>query len=315
MATLAAGAAGADTWRSVAEACLAGTERHWRDMLVCGDAIYRGQQRASTDTATLASLYARRGLVLHWMGANEEALGDLTQALALNPVSATTLMRRGRVHRSTGRFEAAVVDFNQAVVLSPHFARAYRERGFTALLRDDDGAALVDLDQAVTLAPFEPEAVATRGIIRYELGRWLEALDDFHTANRLRYAYDYLAVWEWLTMLRSGATHEQVTRALTHWQQQATPDTGWPRLLVRAFSVAHDSTLLAKLTEQIAQADLTMRQRREAWFYIGEWLVASGADDVRAKSFFQRALAQEAGESSKGDLLERHLAQRRLASK
>ncbi|MED7947443.1 tetratricopeptide repeat protein, partial [Streptomyces sp. BE303] len=59
----------------------------------------------------------------------EEAMADLTAALALSPSDVWALRSRGQAHRQAGRPDEAVTDLTAAVTLNPSYAWAFALRG------------------------------------------------------------------------------------------------------------------------------------------------------------------------------------------
>jgi serine/threonine protein kinase/tetratricopeptide (TPR) repeat protein len=133
------------------------------------------------DHYLLATTYARQG----GAAGLARAVGELNEAVRLNPRHYWALMQRGICYQELGDAMQAVSDFSQCVGLWPEFAWGYFNRGCVLgragkkeQARDDFTAAL-DRDPGFALAH------VNRGLIRLELKEYAAALEDFDRAASL----------------------------------------------------------------------------------------------------------------------------------
>ena len=68
------------------------------------------------------------------------AIADFTEAIRLDPKSASAFNRRGLAYRRWGDLARAIDDYTQAITINPIYALAYNNRGYVyeAQGRKDD---------------------------------------------------------------------------------------------------------------------------------------------------------------------------------
>lgn len=128
------------------------------------------------------------GRALTWIAQNEsqQALGDLTQALAFAPQTSAAYLGslyalRGQVYQQSGDLNAALEDFTEAIARAPSGSN-YANRGivYTALNRYED--ALPDLTEAMRQLPDQAVLPLARYGVYMQLGQSGQA-----AADALRY--------------------------------------------------------------------------------------------------------------------------------
>ncbi len=162
--------------------------------------------------------YGIRGLAYGVMGEQEEALENLTRAIAIAPYEADYYTWRGHLHADLGRYQEAVADYRKAIIFGQDdlnvllaFGNALYETGHyreTVLVLDlvlrvltDGGAyklrgmayraqgeyerAYEDMGRAVRYAAGDPYAYYERAVTAIALGRYDEAAADLNVAERL----------------------------------------------------------------------------------------------------------------------------------
>jgi len=113
------------------------------------------------------------------------ALGQLNQALALEPENGSALARRGMLKTRLNDTDEAMQDFNQAIKLEPDNFSAYLGRGLLHRQMKDTDASLADLNEAVKLAPSLPQLYLARGRTYAQAGMEKKAIQDFSQALQL----------------------------------------------------------------------------------------------------------------------------------
>jgi tetratricopeptide (TPR) repeat protein len=93
--------------------------------------------------------------------------------------AATLLFEQGEIFLNNGQYPEALQRFNQCLQQSPEYAEAYRNRAYIKQqLRDIEGAN-IDLSIYLEQKPDQPEALFSRATLRYQLGKYLQAKEDF----------------------------------------------------------------------------------------------------------------------------------------
>ena len=85
------------------------------------------------------------------LGKHEQAIGDFTQAILLNPNNANAYADRGAAYGILGQHALAINDFNQAIALNPNFASAYYNRAIGYFAEKKCAEAQKDLRKAQDL--------------------------------------------------------------------------------------------------------------------------------------------------------------------
>jgi tetratricopeptide (TPR) repeat protein len=129
--------------------------------------------------------HIRAGVELVARRQYDQALGEFTQAIELNPLSAQAYSNRGYVHVLKKEFSLAIPDFNKAIQIDPSYAAAYTNRGNAYLSQKRFDLALRDCDAALALNPGLALAWHTRGLAAACQGRFDQAITDFDAALRI----------------------------------------------------------------------------------------------------------------------------------
>ncbi len=102
--------------------------------------------------------YARNDRVLYQkaraydeLGQHQRAIGDLDEAIRLDPQYAPAYSNRGLAYSQLGQYQRAIEDCDQALRLDPQYALVYSNRAlaYTALGRDQEAER--DIEKAVEL--------------------------------------------------------------------------------------------------------------------------------------------------------------------
>lgn len=126
-------------------------------------------------------------------------LTEYDEAIRLNPNSAEAYFNRGLAKAKLDRCPAAIADYDEAIRLKPDFAEAYFYRGclkdYLAPRESQFAArhkalrsAITDFDEAIRLdLDFRKRlhAYYRRGLVKYDLDRYEDAIVDFDAALRL----------------------------------------------------------------------------------------------------------------------------------
>jgi tetratricopeptide (TPR) repeat protein len=88
----------------------------------------------------------------------DDAIDDLTKAMALGGQGADVYAERGHAYVYTGQLEMAVKDLNEAIKRQPNYGFAYRTRGHAYLNQNLDDKAIADETKAISLDAKDMEA-------------------------------------------------------------------------------------------------------------------------------------------------------------
>ncbi len=133
---------------------------------------------APTDTER-AEIHNNRGVAyLEVDGKQQAALEDFDKAIELRPDYAEAYANRGKVKIDREAYADAITDFDKAIELKPDLAEAYGNRGLAYQNLTDDENATRDYTKAIELG-HSPQAYWNRGMLRYALGCFNLAYEDF----------------------------------------------------------------------------------------------------------------------------------------
>lgn len=195
--------------------------------------------------------------------------------------------QRGLYFSRMGLDWLAHVDFRRAVELRPDFAEAYNQLGvqFTLMGQFDD--AYEALDSAIELAPNADFPLLNRGIALHYAGRHQLALSDLENYYRRDVSDPYRVIWLYLIQreLDPQAAHDRLNHLIPLVRQ------GWGRTLLSYFSGELSASELLRLAGEAEhenrEGDPADRDERlcEAYFYIGQQLLAEGNKEAAANYF------------------------------
>lgn len=198
--------------------------------------------------------------------------------------------QRGLYFSRMGLDWLAHVDFRRAVELRPDFAEAYNQLGvqFTLMGQFDD--AYEALDSAIELAPNADFPLLNRGIALHYAGRHQLALSDLENYYRRDVSDPYRVIWLYLIQreVDAQAARDRLDHLLPLVRQ------GWGRALLAYFSGELSASELlrqaAEAEHENQEGDPADRDERlcEAYFYIGQQLLAEG-NNAAAANYFRLA--------------------------
>lgn len=127
------------------------------------------------------SVFAERGYAEMELGNDERAIFYFDKYLEYEPDSAEAYSNRGICYEHLERYGEAMADCNKAVELLP-CEITYVNRGTVKVSWLGDKAAIEDYNEAIKLFPDSNLAYFDRGISKYNLKRYEEAVNDYITA-------------------------------------------------------------------------------------------------------------------------------------
>ena len=113
----------------------------------------------------------------------DDAVDDLTRAIALGGEAADIYALRGHAQLYAARLDAALKDLDHALKVQPAYAFALRTRGHAFMNSGQDDKAIADLTQALAVDPKDSEAYWLRAYAwRYRKKQPLKAVADYTAA-------------------------------------------------------------------------------------------------------------------------------------
>jgi tetratricopeptide (TPR) repeat protein len=134
--------------------------------------------------------YMMRAVI--WLRERKEldiALGDLNEAIRLNPAGAYLWNWRGMAWHAKKEYDRALADYNEAIRLDPGRALAYYNRGNAWWDKKEYDRALADYNEAIRLDPGLAIAYNGRGNAWWDKKEYDRALADYNEAIRLDPGY------------------------------------------------------------------------------------------------------------------------------
>jgi tetratricopeptide (TPR) repeat protein len=147
-----------------------------------GDAVQPDSRSGKT---SFAITHKKQALTLAQKGEYAQALGELDQALAMDPKDAENFTRRGGIYTLQKQYDKAVSDFNRALEIDPRYAKAYYNRALVYYHQGKYEQALADLHKTIELKPKDAEAYHNRGLVYTQKNDFGKAIDDFNMAIAL----------------------------------------------------------------------------------------------------------------------------------
>lgn len=173
----------------------------------------------ATDTSSpaRAKWLAKRALHEQRLGLLDEAVADLGRAIELTPSDPEFYLERGAVHGGLEDFDSALADFDHAIALDPRPGIGYTNRATVlekkgeyarslsdydravklipenwvawdgrcwvrAIVGNDLHGALNDCNRALSLNPANPNSLNSRGLVKFKMDRFREAIDDYNAS-------------------------------------------------------------------------------------------------------------------------------------
>ena len=133
----------------------------------------------------LATAYTTRCVVHTQRKANDLAIADCTQSIAINDKDAGTYAQRGEAYCQKGDIEKCVADFEQAMRLDPDDPSFTYLRGVARADAGDADGGIADLTKAIEKDPGSVSAYVRRGQIYEAEGDKARAAADYRSALKI----------------------------------------------------------------------------------------------------------------------------------
>lgn len=130
------------------------------------------------DSPEASEVVNNRGVAFLKLRKQEEAMADFDAAIKAKPDYAEAFANRGRAFLDQEDYDAAITDLDHAIELKVDLAEAYGNRALAFESTGDDEKAIADYSRAIELS-HDPQAYFNRGMLRYTLGCFNLAYQDF----------------------------------------------------------------------------------------------------------------------------------------
>lgn len=173
-------AAGEDLPVAYANLCFADEALNEHEVAVqdCTKSLELAPEARDTAAYPRWEVLNNRGVAYLGLRDHDAARSDFDAAIAIRPEYADAYANRGRVLIEAEDYEAAIEDLSRAIELNSELAEAYGNRALAYESLADDESALVDYSRAIDLS-HDPQAYFNRAMLRYTLGYFDDAYDDF----------------------------------------------------------------------------------------------------------------------------------------
>jgi protein O-mannosyl-transferase len=162
--------------------CLALTHQqlgHWKD----SEALFR---HALEVTENNGLAHSNLGAALAKKGQIDEAIGQLQEALRLQPHFAPACNNLANALLLKGQIDEAIGQYQEALRLKPDHAEAHYGLGTALLLKGETAEAMRQFQEVLRLKPDHAEAHYNLGNVLGSKGETDEAIRQFHEAIRLK---------------------------------------------------------------------------------------------------------------------------------
>ena len=130
----------------------------------------------------MALAYRNRGSTRVDAGANEQAMADFDQAIALHPADSANFAGRARAKLGLRDLLGASADYSEAIRLAPGNVSLYLSRGHVRFVQGDHVGAIADFTEAIRLKPDSASAYNRRGLAHRRAGELAQAIEDYTAA-------------------------------------------------------------------------------------------------------------------------------------
>ena len=124
------------------------------------------------------------------MGRLDEALNEIRQARAIDPLSLVINSNLGFILAAAQQYDQAIEQCRKTIEMDPSFAHAHYRLGQIYVLKGMNQDAIVELKKAIALSGDSPRAIAELAVAYARLGDTAHAsklLGELRARSRLRY--------------------------------------------------------------------------------------------------------------------------------
>lgn len=132
-----------------------------------------------------ASAYTNRGSAYAALRQHEAAFADYTKAIELDPQNTRAYYNRGNLFYYLMQYKLAIVDYDKAIAIDPQYEHAYNNRGLAYYDSKQYQLAMADFDKALELDPQDSRGFFNRGLLYADLKQYKQAIANFDKAVSL----------------------------------------------------------------------------------------------------------------------------------
>jgi tetratricopeptide (TPR) repeat protein len=129
--------------------------------------------------------YVYQARLLMALQAFEQALLAVEKALLLMPLDDDLLILRGDIYRAAEEYSRALQDYTRVLRQRPDSVTALLHLAEMRQMQGHFGEALIDINEALRHEPRSLRLFYRRGLILVDLGRAMDAMNDFQSVAQL----------------------------------------------------------------------------------------------------------------------------------
>ncbi|MGD9898924.1 MAG: protein kinase [Calditrichaceae bacterium] len=169
-------------------------EAYWRKFYTSKEVEYADLALVSCEkafalNARLAPVNTALGMVHAGTGKYEEAVGDFSRALEINPTDADAYRGLANAYESQELFNEAEVTFKKAIELKPDYWAGYNDLGVYYYRHGRFEEAIQEFQNVIRLTPDNSRGYNNIGGIYYMQEKWEKAEEMFEQSFRLHKSY------------------------------------------------------------------------------------------------------------------------------
>lgn len=130
-------------------------------------------------------LYINRAYLRYHNDSYTGAMADYDYALTLDPLNTMALFNRALLLMEVNANDLALKDFDRILELEPNNYRALYNRAIIHRAKGNYEGALADMDRVAERFPDFPDAVYFRGSVYQDMGRLVQAENEYKRARRM----------------------------------------------------------------------------------------------------------------------------------
>jgi len=138
-----------------------------------------------------ALAYFNKGEDLFMKGKYDDAINELSRALAVNGNLVEGYFIRGNAYYRKGNYDLAIEDYNAVLRINPDIQETLYNRGNSYLNKGNYDRAIEDYNAALRIKPDDLKALNNRGIAYRNKGNYDRAIEDYNAVLRIKPDYQY----------------------------------------------------------------------------------------------------------------------------
>jgi len=215
----------------------------------------------------------------------KEAARQYGYGLQISPDDLNLRNDHGMTRIASNAFRDAKDDYTVMLRFDPRDTEAWMRRGNAKEVLGDWQGAIADYDQGLRIDPGNTEALGYRGRAFTLLGRYPEAIADLTRATDSDPDNLSTVLWLYLAQRKNGKDGGAWLRKHT----QSLDLKPWPGSAIQYFLGNFSMDTLQSIVDADPHMDV-MRQKCDAWFYLGEDALIRGDKD-KARQLLMRTIS------------------------